>query len=122
MDNCTGLSLRIVSFSMTHIYRAFKQLFGQYKIDFVIWTLFASSLIVFFSKLCQYSVASTENSAFIIGGHIWGESGGLDIVAKFQDNQWTRYGSLNASRRLHASITSDDQTMIIGGDSSAYLR
>ena len=68
--------------------------------------------------ISQYAVASTNNAAFIIGGYD-NSSSGFGIIAKFEDNQWTRYGSLKASRRLHGSITSDDLTMIIGGDSSA---
>ena len=62
-----------------------------------------------------YAVASTDNAAFIIGGY---DTRYLDIIAKFQDNQWTRYGSLKAVRNTHGMITSGDQTMIIGGYSS----
>ena len=70
-----------------------------------------------FSKLLRrqiygYAVASTDNAAFIIGGY---DRGYHDIIAKFQDNQWTRYGSLKAVRCNHGAITSGDQTMIIGG-------
>lgn len=60
-------------------------------------------------------MASTEDAAFIIGGYV----GGTDYVstiAKFQDNQWTRYGDLNVPRRFHGSIRSGDQNMIIGGE------
>ena len=45
-----------------------------------------------------------------------------DIIAKFQDNRWTRYGSLKTSRRFHGSIQSDDQTMIIGGASYSLVQ
>ena len=62
-------------------------------------------------------MASTDNAAFIIGGFDE-NSTGINIIAKFQDNEWTRYGSLKATRRLHGSITSGDLTMIIGGRSS----
>ena len=120
MDKRTRLSLRIVSWkrifiiseflitSMINIFAAFP---GQ---------LF-SNRIIFFKLLrrwiIEYAVASTENAAYIIGGyHSYNI---IDIIAKFQDNQWTRYGSLKATRRLHGSITSGDRTMIIGGDSYA---
>ena len=65
-------------------------------------------------------MASTDNAAFIIGGadEI---SFYTDIIAKFQDDQWTRYGSLKAPRYCHGSITSNDQTMIIGGFSSSLV-
>ena len=72
----------------------------------------------FLSRICEYAVASTEYAAFIIGGYDQ-SSIGINIIAKFQDNQWTRYESLKASRRLHGSIQNGDLTMIIGGDSTA---
>ena len=59
-------------------------------------------------------MASTNNAAFIIGGRDE-TSNAIDIIAKFQDNQWTRYESLKAPRYVHGSITSADQTMIVGG-------
>ena len=71
-----------------------------------------------FSKINSYSVASTENAAFIIGGRDK-NSNAIDIIAKFQDNEWTRYGCLKAARYLHGSITSADQTMIVGDYSSS---
>ena len=70
------------------------------------------------SRIIQYSVASTDNAAFIIGGRNT-NSNAIDIIAKFQDNEWTRYGSLNKARYVHGSITSADQTMIIGGISAS---
>ena len=63
-------------------------------------------------RIFGYAVTSTYNAAFIIGGAY---GNGLDIIAKFQDNQWTRYGSLKAGRHAHGTIHSGDQTMIIGG-------
>ena len=65
-------------------------------------------------------MASTEKAVFIIGGYdmIGDDNAEIDIIAKFQDNKWTRYGSLKAGRRLHASITSGDLAIIIGGISS----
>ena len=77
-----------------------------------------------FSKLLRrqiygYAVASTDIAAFIIGGYSTSYTSILDIIAKFQDNQWTRYENLKAKRRLHGSIQSGDLTMIIGGDCSA---
>ena len=66
-------------------------------------------------KITRYAVASTDNAAFIIGGY---DPSIIDIIAKFQDNQWTRYGSLKAARHAPGTITSGDQTMIIGGYSN----
>ena len=67
-------------------------------------------------------MASTNNAAFIIGGRTdGGDSNHIDIIAKFQDNQWTRYGSLKAKRFLHGSITSADETMIVGDYSPSLV-
>ena len=73
--------------------------------------------INYLSKINSYSVASTDNAAFIIGGRDVNNNA-IDIIAKFQDNEWTRYGSLKAARFLHGSIKSADQTMIVGDYSS----
>ena len=74
--------------------------------------------INYLSKIWQYSVASTDNAAFIIGGKdiIGGNLNAIDIIAKFEDNQWSRYESLKAARYVNGSITSTNQTMIIGGE------
>ena len=68
----------------------------------------------------KYAVVSTENAAFIIGGtNGVSSSPGYygNIIAKFQDNQWTRYGSLQKGRYSPGAIISGDQIMIIGGKS-----
>ena len=62
-------------------------------------------------------MASTKNAAFVIGG--MSEGANVDIIAKFQDNKWTRFGSLNTARRIHGSIVSGDQLMVIGGYASS---
>ena len=66
-----------------------------------------------FRKISLYSVASTTEAAFVIGG--WDGSSSLDIIAKFENNQWSRYGNLQKARSGHGSITSGTQTIIIGG-------
>ena len=121
MDKRTRLSLRIVSWKRIFIISEF--LIMSMIIIFAAFPgqLF-SNRIIFFKLLrrwiIQYAVASTENAAFIIGGNEINYNPS-NIIAKFQDNQWSRYGTLKATRRLHGSIVSGDQTMIIGGDSSA---
>ena len=72
----------------------------------------------FFSLIVKYAVASTKDAAFIIGGtNNESQSPGYygNIIAKFQDDQWTRYGSLQKGRRSPGAINSGDQIMIIGG-------
>ena len=66
-----------------------------------------------FSKISLYSVASTNEAAFIIGG--WGSAITNDRIAQFRDNTWSIFGNLQRPRSGHASITSGDKTMIIGG-------
>ena len=63
-------------------------------------------------KIANYAVTSTSNAIFIIGGYYGFD---LDDVAKFQDAQWTRFGTLNTARRYHGSINLGEQMMIIGG-------
>ena len=72
----------------------------------------------FLSLIVKYAVASTKDAAFIIGGtNNQSRSPGYhgNIIAKFQDDQWTRYGSLQKGRYSPGAIVSGDQIMIIGG-------
>ena len=72
-----------------------------------------SLFIANLSRISYYSVASTNDAAFVIGGYT--DSGYSDVIAQFKDNAWSLYGNLQRRRRLHGSITSGDKTMIIGG-------
>ena len=67
------------------------------------------------SKIAFYSVASTNDAAFVIGGYTGSNS---DVIAQFKDNAWSLYGNLQRRRHLHGSITSGDETMIIGGNTN----
>ena len=60
-------------------------------------------------------MASTDDAAFIIGGYQTGSTV-YNTIAEFRDNTWTQHGVLNSARRLHGSISSGSETMIIGGD------
>ena len=68
-----------------------------------------------FSSISYYSVASTKEAAFIIGGLNSGDFTYYDMIAQFKDDAWSLYGNLQKRRLLHGSITSGDETMIIGG-------
>ena len=59
-------------------------------------------------RIYYYSVASTLEAAFVIGGYD-GDSY-LDVIAQFQNNQWSRYGNLQKRRALHGSKTSGSLT------------
>ena len=69
-----------------------------------------------FSQIYFYSVASTNDAAFVIGGYT--DSSYSDVIAQFKDNAWSLYGNLQKPREYHASITSGDMTIIIGGAAS----
>ena len=66
-----------------------------------------------FSKISHYSVASTNEAAFVIGGYDGSLS--LDVIAQFKDNEWSLYGNLKKGRFIHGSVTYSDKTMVIGG-------
>ena len=74
-----------------------------------------------FRRISQYSVASTDNAAFIIGGY--GDTYEIhDTIAEFRDNKWTKYGSLNTGRKQHGSIKAYGETMIIGGQNYSLVQ
>ena len=71
-----------------------------------------------FSKISEYSVAATDEAAFVIGGNgntNTSEEIPIDVIAQFKNNEWSLFGKLRKRRRFHASITFGQQTMIIGG-------
>ena len=49
----------------------------------------------------------------MIGGY--DESSNLDVIAKFENNNWSLYGNLQKPRDSHGSITSGTQTIVFGG-------
>ena len=67
----------------------------------------------YFRRITSYSVASTTEAAFVIGGH--DGSFNTDVIAKFEYNNWSLYGNLQKTRRGHGSITYGSQTIVIGG-------
>ena len=67
----------------------------------------------YFRRIFYYSVASTTQAAFVIGG--FDGSPNTDVIAKFENNNWSLYGNLQKPRDSHGSITSGTQTIVIGG-------
>ena len=51
----------------------------------------------------------------MIGGYDDTQSSALDIIAKFENNEWSLYGKLRQPRNGQGSITYGTQTLIIGG-------
>ena len=64
-------------------------------------------------KYSHYSVASTNQAAFFIGGF----DGSLSsIIAKYEDDEWSLHGNLIRRRFRHGSITYGTTTIVIGGE------
>ena len=49
----------------------------------------------------------------MIGGYDGSSS--LDVIAKFENNNWSLYGNLQQARNGHGSIRFGTQTIVIGG-------
>ena len=69
-----------------------------------------------FRHYSHYSVASTNQAAFFIGGRHGSESPS-SVIAKYENDDWSPlpYGSLKRRRYSHGSITSGTTTFVIGG-------
>lgn len=72
----------------------------------------------------SYACASTDDSAYIIGGNIskfyQADIAKLtnirtDTIAQFKDNVWNNIGNLKSARSGHSAITIGSLTMIVGG-------
>ena len=68
----------------------------------------------FRSKYCQYSVASTNQAAFFIGGRHESYSY-LSVIAKYENDNWSLHGNIKRARYGHRSITYGTATIVIGG-------
>ena len=66
-------------------------------------------------RISRYSVASTNQAAFFIGGY--DGSSYLSVIAKYENNAWSEYGNLKRRRTNHGSITYGTTTIVIGGHS-----
>ena len=74
------------------------------------------SLLNIFSQIAFYSVASTDEASFVIGGCDGTScSSPSDVIAQFKNNVWSLYAKLKNRRGLHGSVTYRGQTMVIGG-------
>ena len=70
-------------------------------------------------QLVDYSTVSIDDFVLIIGGKCQkDESSPFEhhsLIAKFQNNIWTKAGNLMKPRRYHRSIVMDDRIYVIGG-------
>jgi len=64
-------------------------------------------------KYSYYSVSSTNQAAFFIGG--LAGSSHSSVIAKYENDNWSLHGNLKRSRVGHGSIISGTATIVIGG-------
>ena len=64
-------------------------------------------------RYSHYSVSSTNQAAFFIGGH--DGSSLLSVIAKYENDSWSLHGNLKRRRGAHGSITYGTTTFVIGG-------
>ena len=62
----------------------------------------------------HYSVASTNQAAFFIGGNVDGNSQS-SVIAKYENDNWSLHGNLKKRRYGHGSITYGTTAIVIGG-------
>ena len=67
-------------------------------------------------RYSEYSVASTNQAAFFIGGY--DGSSRLSTIAKYENDNWSLHGNLKRRRSVHASITYGTETIVIGGNTN----
>ena len=66
----------------------------------------------------DYSTISIDDFVLIIGGKCKKDEsfGTTSLIAKFQNNIWTKAGNLMIPRRFHRSIVMDDRIFVVGGE------
>ena len=64
-------------------------------------------------RYSDYSVSSTNQAAFFIGGRH--RDSHSTIIAKYENDQWSLHGNLKKGRYSHGSIKSGTKTIVIGG-------
>ena len=79
------------------------------------YSILKSFLTVYLRRISAYSVASTSEAAFVIGGLDGSGSSTVDVIAKFENDEWSLLGNLRNGRPAHGSITYGTETLIIGG-------
>ena len=66
-------------------------------------------------RIAYYSTASTDESAFIIGGYTSVSPSIISIIAEYKNGSWKNVGNLVQARYGHGAITSGSTTMVVGG-------
>ena len=72
---------------------------------------------IYLSSIAVYSVASTKETAFVIGGSnaVSDDDRDPDFITQFKNDVWSFYGNLQKGRSWHGSISIGSKTMVIGG-------
>ena len=63
----------------------------------------------------HYSVSSTNQAAYFIGGSDGSPIIRLSVIAKYENNEWSYSGNLKRRRSSHGSITFGTTIIVIGG-------
>ena len=77
-----------------------------------------NSLTFNLSRITRYSIASTAQAAFVIGGRVNHPDESTvfsDVITKFENDKWSPFGNLQKRRFHHRSITYGSETIVIGG-------
>ena len=66
------------------------------------------------SRFMYYSVASTNQAAFFIGGYR-AHATHSSVIAKYENDEWSLHGNLKQRRWGHGSIISGAEILVFGG-------
>ena len=70
-----------------------------------------------FRKVYRYSIASTDEAAYIIAGAQ--NSFFVPTIAEFKNDRWRKLGYLMQGRLFHGSISIGQRTMVVGGNTNS---
>ena len=77
-------------------------------------SLFLNFLFIFkILRICWYATASTDSSAYIIGGYDYNNY--VSTIAQFKNNKWLKIGDLNEKKSYLSAIFRDGEYLIVGG-------
>ena len=69
-------------------------------------------------RFIYYSVASTSQAAFFIGGYK-AHATPSSVIAKYENDEWSVHGNLKQRRWAHGSIISGADILVFGGISDS---
>ena len=69
-------------------------------------------------RISNYGIASTNSASFILGGFIGNtyDAWRTSTIAKFQNNQWSKFGDLMEIKSCPTAIFNNGEYLITGGE------